>query len=1055
MTPIRPDAEDALEQATIQLFAELGWHTVNCFHETFGTGGTVGRDNAGEVVLTARLRPALQRLNPDLPREAIDLAVDDLVRDRSALSPAQANREVYRLIKDGVKATFRDDEGGEVTETVRVIDWNAPENNDFLLASQLWATGELHKRRPDLLGFVNGLPLVLVELKASAKRLENAYQDNLRDYKDTIPQLFWYNALIILSNGINSRVGSTTASWEHFAEWKKISDEQEAGVISLETVIRGTCEQGRLLDLVENFTLFSDSGGALIKLLAKNHQFLGVNNAIDAVQNLRENQGRLGVFWHTQGSGKSYSMIFFSQKVLRKLPGNWTFLIVTDRAELDEQIYKNFADVGAVTEQEVQATSGEHLKQLLQENHRHIFTLIQKFGTQHGAAYPKMSDRADIIVVTDEAHRSQYDVLAANMRRALPNAAFIGFTGTPLMAGEEKTRDVFGDYVSVYDFRQSVEDRATVPLYYENRIPELQLVNDDLSDELQRILDAAELEEEQEKKLEREFGREYHLITRNDRLETIAEDIVGHFLGRGYQGKAMVVSIDKATAVRMYNKVQTHWKERLAKLKAQLASTTGEEHRATLEEQIRYMQKTDMAVVVSQAQNEIDDFRKKGLDMVRHRRRMIQEDLETRFKDPEDPFRIVFVTAMWMTGFDAPSVSTIYLDKPMRNHTLMQTIARANRVHRDKNNGLIVDYVGVFRNLQKALAIYGGGVGGSGDGATPVKNKQALVTELERALQETVSFLEAHGIDVNALVNAEGFARPAKLRDAREAMLVSDDVKKQYLGRSQTVRRLYKAVLPDPVAARFGAVVSTLSTLRELILAASEPISIDEVMGEIDALLDRSIAPQPFVIRPETAAYGNHAHIDLSQINFDLLRERFSENHKHTQTERLKAAISKKLDEMVQLNRTRADYLEKFQHMIDEYNSGSKNVEQLFDELLVFAKRLSEEEKRGIAEKLSEEELAVFDLLTKPRPNLTEAEERKVKDVAKELLATLKQEKLVLDWRTRQQSRAAVLVTVQEILDNLPRAYSTEMYNEKCSAVYQHIYDAYAGGGRSIYQAVA
>ena len=1054
MTPVHPDAEEALEQATVQLFAELRWETVNCFHETFGTGGTLGRDNAGEVVLTARLRPALQRLNPDLPRGALDLATEELARDRSALSPAQANREVYRLIKDGVKVTFRDDEGDEVTETVRVIDWNTPQDNDFLLASQLWVTGELHKRRPDLVGFVNGLPLVLVELKASAKRLENAYRDNLRDYKDTISQLFWYNALVILSNGIDSRVGSTTASWEHFAEWKKISDEQEAGVISLETVIRGTCEQGRLLDLVENFTLFSNAGGALIKLLAKNHQFLGVNNAIDAVQNIRENQGRLGVFWHTQGSGKSYSMIFFSQKVLRKLPGNWTFLIVTDRNELDEQIYKNFADVGAVTEQEVQATSGEHLKQLLQENHRHVFTLIQKFGTQHGAAYPKLSDRDDIIVVTDEAHRSQYDVLAANMRRALPNAAFIGFTGTPLMAGEEKTREVFGDYVSVYDFRQSVEDRATVPLYYENRIPELQLVNEDFSEELQEILDAAELDEDQEKKLEREFGREYHLITRNERLETIAEDLVGHFLGRGYQGKAMVVSVDKATAVRMYDKVQAHWKARLEQSKAELASATSDEQRRVLEEQIRSMEQTDMAVVVSQGQNEIDDFRTRGLDIVPHRRRMIQEDLETRFKDPEDPFRIVFVTAMWMTGFDAPSVSTIYLDKPMRNHTLMQTIARANRVHRDKNNGLIVDYVGVFRNLQKALAIYGAGTGGS-DGNTPVQSKQALVAELEIALQDTVSFLESHGVDVGALVNAEGFGRIAKLQDAREATLVSDAVKKQYLGRSQTVRRLYKAVLPDPVGARFGPVVSALSTLREMILAVIDPPSIGAVMGEVDALLDRSIAPQPFVIRPEKAAYGDHARINLSQIDFDLLREKFSGNRKHTQAERLKAAITKKLDEMVQLNRTRTDYLDKFQRMIDEYNAGSKNVEQLFDELLVFAQRLSEEEQRGVAENLTEEQLAVFDLLTKPRPDLTQAEERKVKDVAKELLATLKQEKLVLDWRTRQQSRAAVLVTVRDILDHLPRAYSTEMYDEKCSAVYQHIYDAYAGAGRSIYQAAA
>ena len=707
MSPHKPDAEDALEQATLQLFSELRWETVNAYSETFPSG-VLGREHTSEVVLVSRLRPTLERLNPGLPREAIEQAVEEIARDRSALSMAQANREVYGLLRGGVKVRFRDENGIEVEETVRVVDWNQPENNDFLLVRQLWVTGELYKRRPDLVGFVNGLPLVLVELKAHTRQLENAFRDNLRDYKDTIPQIFWYNALIVLSNGVEARVGTLSSEWEHFAEWKRISDEDEPGVISLETTIRGTCEHRRLLDLTENFTLFRDTGGALAKLMAKNHQFLGVNNAVDAVRNLRENQGRLGVFWHTQGSGKSYSMIFFAQKILRKLHGNWTFVIVTDRTELDKQIYKNFASVGAVTEPEesVRADSGAHLRQLLRENHRYVFTLIQKFNTDEW-----ISDRDDIIVVTDEAHRSQYDVLAANMRTALPNAAFLGFTGTPLMAGEEKTREVFGDYVSVYDFRQSVADQATVPLFYENRIPELQLLNEEhFNEEVERIIEAAELDEEQEKKLEREFVREYHLITRDERLETIAADIVQHFLGRGFPGKAMVVCIDKATAVRMYNKVQAHWKRRLEQLRRDREKAP-QELRDEIDRQIAFMEETDMAVVVSQSQNEVDDFKRKGLDILPHRKQMVEEDLETRFKDPVDPFRIVFVCSMWMTGFDAPSVSTVYLDKPMKNHTLMQTIARANRVWGEKQSGMIVDYVGVFRNLQKALAIYGGGSG--------------------------------------------------------------------------------------------------------------------------------------------------------------------------------------------------------------------------------------------------------------------------------------------------------------------------------------------------------
>ncbi|MCK5723432.1 MAG: HsdR family type I site-specific deoxyribonuclease, partial [Gammaproteobacteria bacterium] len=423
--------------------------------------------------------------------------------------------------------------------------------------------------------------------------LERAYQDNLRDYKSTIPQIFWYNAFILLSNGSFSKIGSMTAAWEHFAEWKKINSEGEEGIISLETMIRGTCDPTRLLDLVENFTIFSEASGGLAKLVAKNHQYLGVNNAIKSLLEIKENQGKLGVFWHTQGSGKSYSMAFFSQKVLRKLYGNYTFVIITDRRELDDQIYKNFANTGIITEEHTQATNGEHLKQLLSEDHRFIFSLIQKFRTKKDeTTYPMISDRDDIIVITDEAHRSQYDTLATNMRNALPNAAFIAFTGTPLIVGEEKTRDVFGDYISIYDFKQSVDDGATVPLYYENRIPELQLTNENMNEDMQSLIEDAELDEEQEKKFAREFSREYHLITREDRLEKVAEDIVAHFMGRGTTNKAMVISIDKATAVKMYDKVQVYWQKYLKDLESKPVPSDEMEKNEHLAK-IKFMKETD------------------------------------------------------------------------------------------------------------------------------------------------------------------------------------------------------------------------------------------------------------------------------------------------------------------------------------------------------------------------------------------------------------------------------------------------------------------------------
>jgi type I restriction enzyme R subunit len=764
MVHLHDYSEDTLvERPAISLFASLGYQTANCFYETFGSQSSLGRETSSEVVLRRRLRAALERLNPHVSRTAIDQAIEALTRDRSTQSPVHANQEIYKLLKGGVSVKVRNMEDREIDETVRVIDWDGPGNNDFFLASQFWITGELYTRRADLIGFVNGLPLVFIELKATHKRLEHAFNDNLSDYKDTVPQLFWYNGLIILSNGSQSRVGSLTAGWEHFFEWKKINSEGEEGIVSLETMIRGTCEPGRLLDLIENFTLFKEAGGGTIKLIAQNHQYLGVNNALQGVRSIRQNQGHLGVFWHTQGSGKSYSMVFFTPKVLRKIHGNWTFLIVTDREELDDQIYKTFAATGVVKEHEkdVRAASGEHLKQLLQEDHRTVFTLIQKFHVEKGATYPKLSDRSDIIVITDEVHRSQYDTLALNMRNALPRAAFIGFTGTPLMAGEEKTRDVFGNYISIYNFRQSVEDGATVPLFYENRIPELQLTNAHFNEDLEQVIETAELDEAQEKRLEREFAREYHLITREDRLEKIAEDIVAHFLGRGQPGKAMVVSIDKATAVRMYDKVQRCWQQELDRLRLRLR-VSGEDERKQLEARIAFMQETDMAVVVSPSQNEIAEFKKKGLDITLHRQRMEKEHLDEQFENASNPLRIVFVCAMWMTGFDVPSLSTIYLDKPMRNHTLMQTIARANRVFGDKVNGLIVDYIGVFRDLQKALAIYGSGQGGGvQEGDSPVKDKSELVEALKQELAEAVRFCEGLGIKLPEIMAAQGVCKGA------------------------------------------------------------------------------------------------------------------------------------------------------------------------------------------------------------------------------------------------------------------------------------------------------
>ena len=1058
MRPSAPHSHDysedtLVEQPAIALFESLGWETGNLYAEWTGSTSSEGRQTQQVVVLEERLRATLSKLNPDLPTEAINLVVEELARDRSKLLPINANQEVYRLLKDGAPVSVVDEYGHNTLKVAKVIDWGNVEENDFFLASQFWVKGDYHTRRTDLLGFVNGIPLLFVELKATHKTLKAAYDDNLTDYRTVIPQLFTYNGALMLSNGSQTVVGSTFSPWEHLFEWKRINDEGEKGVVSLETAIRGIGEPSRLLDIVENFTVFEDVAGGVIKKVGKNHQYLGVNKAIAEVWRTKDRPkdqaGRLGVFWHTQGSGKSLSMVFFAQKILRKIPGNWTFVIVTDRNELDEQIYKTFAATGAVGEVEAHATSGAHLKQLLSEDHRYVFTLIQKFGTKQGEVYPQLSDRQDIIVITDEAHRSQYDTLAMNMRTALPNAAFLGFTGTPLMAGEEKTKEVFGDYISVYDFGQSIADGATVPLYYENRIPEMQLINDSLNEDMAALLEDAELDDEQERKVEQVFTREYHLITREDRLEAIAKDLVNHFVGRGYQGKAMLVCIDKATAVRMYNKVQDHWKTYLVDLKAQLEKAP-KEQQEELQYKIQVMASTDMAVVVSQGQNEVKELADKGLDVIPHRKRMNEENLGEKFKDSKDPLRLVFVCAMWITGFDVPSCSTIYLDKPMKNHTLMQTIARANRKYPGKEAGLIVDYVGVFRKLQEALAIYGGVSTGEGGEGEPIKNKAELVEYLKHLLARGGAFLSEHGVNAQAIKDAQGFEKVAKLDDAVEQLIANEETKNSFMSQARIVSRVYRAILPDPDANELAPDAVLISVIAQKIKALTPPVDISEVMQQVEELLDRSIAPVPYIIKED----DDQPLYDLSKIDFEKLKEKFNQGRKRTEAEKLRALLSMKLETMLTENPTRKDFMEKFLKLIDAYNSGSMNIEVFFKQLVDLTADLQVEDQRAIRENLSEEELALFDILTKPVPELAEKERALVKKVCKELLETLKTEKLVLDWRKKDRARSDVRRTLEIVFDRgLPESYDEGIYNEKCELAFHHIFTSYYGAGESVYSA--
>ena len=1042
-----------IEQPTINLFAELGWQTLDCYSETFGKDSLLGRDNRSEVILVRELSEALTQINPDCTTNEINLAIDELNRDRSAMSAIAANEACYKLIREGVKVPADDETEDNVT--VKVIDWQQPDNNRFLLCSQLWVSGEIETRRPDLIGFVNGLPLVFIELKAAHRQLIHAYQDNLADYKQVIPQLFCFNQLVLLSNGVQSKVGSITSQWGHFAEWKKIAREDEPRTVSLETMIRGTCDKGRLIDIVENFILFENKK-TTVKIVARYHQYLGVNQVLEGLRSIEELQGKLGVYWHTQGSGKSFSMVFLCQKAFRKFPGNWTFVIVTDRTDLDEQIYKTF-NASGVLNAECQAGSATELQQLLTEDHRFVFTLIQKFRIDLGETYPELSDRKDVIVITDEAHRSQYGNFAMNMRQALPNAGFLAFTGTPLMAEDEKTRDVFGDYVSVYNFADAVDDGATLPLYYENRVPEMDLLHSDLGDQIAEIIDNADLSDESEAKLEREFGRAYHIITRDDRLEAVAADLVDHYMGRetfstGVRGKAMVVSIDKATAIRMYDKVKARWQNKLSELKLLLPTITGS-RLEKLNDDIAYMESTDMAVVVSGGQGDYEAMEKKGLDYKTHRERMVREDLDDKFKAEEDPLRIVFVCAMWLTGFDAPCVSTLYLDKPLKQHTLMQTIARANRVFPGKVCGQIVDYINIFGALQHALGVYGGGDSVKEDDGpvdSPAQHKAALRAELERAVFASERWLAQNGVNLDKIINAttNDFEKLKLLDEASELML-KPDLKPEFTGRLRQVNRLFKAVMPDTEALRFIKQRVAMNVIyAQMKFKSGEEVDdadvLDVVRQQVNELLDESI---------ETIYIGSNLPdpVNISAIDFDALAEMVKRTTKPriSDAEKLKNLIQLKIGPMVERNRTRQDLQEKFQSLIDDYNNGAFTAEQFFEALKQFIDELDEEERRGVREGLNEEELAIFDLLCQG-VELSEKEREQVKTIAQQLLEKIRDD-LVIDWRKKQQAKARVRDHIQAVLDDLPESYDEVKWNNVFDSVYQHVYQAYRGQGESVY----
>lgn len=1030
------------ESAGNLLRDELGWDVQFAYNkEVLGENGTFGRRSYREILLSRYFREALGKLNPWITVAQIEEAQQLLESRLSTSSLLQINEDKYFLIRDGIPVTVKRPDGSTETRTAVVIDFQDPLNNYFLAIKELKIHGDIYRRRTDIVGFVNGIPLLFVELKKSNVPVQNAYTDNYTDYQDTIPNLFFYNAFIMLSNGTEAKVGTLGSKYEFFHEWKRLTEEDQ-GCVALETMLRGICRKENFLDLFENFILYDHSGGHTAKILARNHQYLGVNEAVKAYEARKFNDGKLGVFWHTQGAGKSYSMVFFTQKIRRKFVGSPTFVILTDRDELNKQICETLESCGFLGKTKASqfvATSSSNLIRKLKGNPSFIFTLIQKFNQSD--VEPIYPDH-DIIIISDEAHRSQYGVFANNMMKLLPTAARIGFTGTPLLSDDNITERTFGGYVSIYDFKRAVEDGATVPLYYENRGEKiLKLKNPEITQEILDAIDNADFDVALQDKLEADFSREIHLMTAEPRLRSIAKDFVGHYSDVWTSGKAMFVCLNKVTCVRMYDYVQEYWQEEIEALKKKIQTATQQEAQE-LRRKLKWLEETEMAVVVSQDQNEIQTFKKWGLDIKKHRIKMERRELDKEFKDGDNPFRIVFVCAKWLTGFDVKCLSCLYLDKPLKAHTLMQAIARANRVYEGKSNGLVIDYIGIVKALRKALADYTANVDGD-DGRDPTDDKKKLIDRILEIIENTKAFLKEFDVELQELIDAYDFDKLFHLATAADAVCGGIEEKKTFTTYASELRRLMKYVesqeITDKTRKEYEAIKAIYDELQK------KPLHIDttELSVKINSIISRYVEIAPghsMELREPTRRF------DISAIDFDLLRREFARVKKKNLVMRdLEEVIEDELNAMLITNPSRVNFYERYQQIIEDYNSEQNRatIEKTFMDLMDLANSMDQEGKRYVREGFeSDEELAMYDLLFKD--DLSKNDIKKIKEVAVELLHKVKAKIAELDhWTDKQKTKAEVYNLIRDTLwGNLPESYELQI-SEYRQRIYEHVYARY------------
>ena len=1027
------------ESAGNLLQNELGWEVRFAYNtEVLGQDGTFGRKSYQEILLSRYFRLKLKEFNPWMTPVQIDEAQKKLETHLASASLMQINEEKYFLIRDGISVSVKLPNGKISTRTAKLIDFQNPLNNHFLAVKELKIHGTLHRRRTDIVGFVNGIPLLFMEFKAVNVDVQDAYTNNFTDYQDTIPQLFYYNAFLILSNGHHAKVGTLGSKYEFFHEWKRLK-EQDPGCVELQTMLRGICKKETFIDLLENFILFDHAGGHTAKILARNHQYLGVNEAVEAYSNRQLKDGKLGVFWHTQGSGKSYSMLFLAQKIRRKFAGSPTIVILTDRDELNTQISDTFEScgmLGTVKSSQFIASSGSDLVEKLKGNPSFIFTLIQKFNQTD--PQPILPDH-DIIIMSDEAHRSQYGVFADNMCRLLPTASRIGFTGTPLLANDNITERTFGGYVSIYDFKRAVDDGATVPLYYENRGQKLNdIKNPEISDRIIEAIEAADLDPNQQEKLEKEFAKEIHLLTAEPRFDAYAKDFVEHYSDHWTCGKAMYVCLNKVSCVRMYNLVQKYWQLKIDELENELKHESSQQRSLELARKIQWMKETEMAVVISQEQNEIKTFSAWGLDIIPHRQKMERRELDKEFKAADNPFRVVFVCAMWLTGFDVKSLSCLYLDKPLKAHTLMQTIARANRVSEGKTNGLIVDYIGIVKALRKALADYTSQKGNNG--TDPTIDKIELVKKVKELISKIKAFLLEHNFNLDDLVNSSEFERIALLKIAANELCVDIKTKKEFQTIASELFRLWKYLNRDEKDLQMSRERNAISGIYNELIEKRKNADTVDLMVQINAIVNEYVSTED-IGNPEAKSF------DISQIDFDLLRKEFSRTKKKfLLLKDLEQLIEQRLAGMLLNSPGRIKYHEKYQKIIDSYNSEQNRaeIEKIFEELMNLCSELDSEQQRYIREGFNtDEELSVYDLLFKD--DLTKNDIREIKKLSVELLAKIKDKIAALDhWRDKPATQAVVSNLIRdELYVSLPQSYDAQSIIRYTNLIYEHVYNRY------------